>query len=154
MDPTRLPLRDVHLPPSPGWWPPAPGWWWLAGAVLVPLLALAGWKLWRIQRRRRWSRWFQAQTGGGTPGERLAAMSALLRRATRRAEPGAEHLQGEDWLRFLDGPRGQAFTAGPGRILLDGSYRPQVDPAVVDAAAAPAHARFLELMARPRRGPG
>jgi hypothetical protein len=146
MDPARLPLRDVHLPASPPWWPPAPGWWWLAAAVALVLVAWAGWRLWRHARRRRWLRWFDAGSGGGTPPERLAAMSGLLRRAARRRQPGAELLQGEEWLRFLDGPQGVAFRAGAGRLLLDGGFRPQLDPGQFAATHALARRRFVELM--------
>lgn len=147
MDPARLPLRDVHLPPPPSWWPPAPGWWWLGGALL---LLLAGWLAWyacRWRRRRRWLRWFEQACAEGAPPQRLAAMSMLLRRAARRCRPGAELLQGEDWLRFLDGGKGTAFSRGPGRLLLDGGYRPRIDDAVaLDAVHALARARFLALM--------
>src|SRR5690606_33567035 len=151
MDPARLPLRDVHLPPAPGWWPPAPGWWWLAAVVVLIVLLVAGWRLWLARRRRRWTGWFLAQAGSGSPAARLEAMSALLRRAARRAQPGAERLQGEAWLEFLDGGQGLEFRTGPGRLLLDGGFRRQVDATAVDAVATLAHARFLALMAqRPR----
>ncbi|KAF1686461.1 hypothetical protein B1992_07880 [Pseudoxanthomonas broegbernensis] len=146
MDPARLPLRDVHLPPPPSWWPPAPGWWWLGGAVLLALLVVACIRLWRRARRRRWRRWFDAQCAAGSPPQRIAAMSALLRRAARRRRPGAELLQGEDWLRFLDGDEGAAFSAGAGRLLLEGGFRPRLEPAAVEAAGELARARFLELM--------
>ncbi|HET6396856.1 MAG TPA: DUF4381 family protein [Pseudoxanthomonas sp.] len=147
MDPARLPLRDVHLPPEPAWWPPAPGWWWLGAAVLALLLGLAARSAWRTWRRRRWTRWFEAACAGGEPPQRLAAMSALLRRAARHRRAGAELLQGEDWLRFLDGPGGNAFSAGPGRLLLDGGFRPRIDDAGALAAVhALARARFVELM--------
>lgn len=152
MDPTSLPLRDVHLPPSPGWWPPAPGWWWVGVAILLVVAAWLGWRFWRARRRRRWSRWFLQESACGTPPQRLAAISSLLRRAARRAQPGAERLQGEAWLGFLDGGRGLDFSTGPGRLLLDGPFRPQLDPAEVDAVAALAHARFLDLM-EPKRRP-
>ena len=146
MDPTRLPLRDVHLPASPSWWPPAPGWWWLGAAIALVLLAWAGARAWRAWRRRRWLRWFDAGSGQGTPPERLAEVSALLRRAARRQQPGAELLQGEAWLRFLDGPRRRDFSAGAGRVLLDGAFRPQLQAEAFDAVRALARARFLELM--------
>lgn len=146
MDPARLPLRDVHLPPSPSWWPPAPGWWWLAAAIALLLLSWAGWRAWRRHRRQRWARWFDTATAAGLPPERLAAMSELLRRAARRQRAGAEHLQGEDWLRFLDGRQGTAFSAGAGRLLLDGGFRPRLEPVAFDATRALARARFLELM--------
>lgn len=120
MDPTRLPLRDVHLPTPPSWWPPAPGWWWLAAGVLAVCVLLAGWWTWRRLRRRRWLRWFDASTGTGEPPQRVAQMSALLRRAARRCSPGAEQLQGEAWLRFLDGKDSRDFSAGAGRLLLEG----------------------------------
>ena len=153
MDPATLPLRDVHLPPAPAWWPPAPGWWWLAAALALLALGLLGWRAWRARRRRRWSQWFAREAGSGPPAERVAAMSGLLRRAARRAQPGAEHLQGEAWLRFLDGRAGQAFSAGPGRIVLDGGFRRDLEADAVEAAAAPARARFLELMEQPVRRP-
>ncbi|RLB67278.1 MAG: DUF4381 domain-containing protein, partial [Deltaproteobacteria bacterium] len=28
-------LKDIHLPPAPGWWPPAPGWWFVTFVVLT-----------------------------------------------------------------------------------------------------------------------
>ena len=146
MDPTRLPLRDVHLPASPSWWPPAPGWWWLGAAIALALLAWAGVWAWRSSRRRRWLRWFDAGTHQGTSAERLAEVSALLRRAARRRQPGAELLQGEQWLRFLDGPRRHDFSAGAGQVLLDGAFRPQLDADQFDAVRTLARARFLELM--------
>ncbi|KAF1691975.1 DUF4381 family protein [Pseudoxanthomonas koreensis] len=146
MDPASLPLRDVHLPPSPPWWPPAPGWWWLAAALLLLACGWAGWHLWRAACRRRWLRWFDADTSHGTLPEQLAAMSVLLRRAARHRRPGSELLQGDEWLRFLDGARGQAFSAGAGSLLLDGGFRLQLDPSAFAAARAVARARFLELM--------
>lgn len=42
-------LRDIYLPPDPGWWPPAPGYWLVAGLALLVLAAVA----WRRHRRRR-----------------------------------------------------------------------------------------------------
>lgn len=146
MDPTRLPLRDVHLPSSPSWWPLAPGWWLLAAAILLPLLAWAAWQAWRSLRRRRWARWFDAASGHGSDPERLAAMSELLRRAARRRQAGAELLEGQDWLRFLDGARGTAFSTGAGRLLLDGAFRPRLDPHDFAATRTLARARFLEMM--------
>ena len=41
IDYTQLPLRDIHLQGSIGWWPPAPGWWLLAAFVLAGLALYA-----------------------------------------------------------------------------------------------------------------
>ena len=146
MAPAQLPLRDVHLPASPSWWPPAPGWWWLGAAVALALLAWAGWTAWRAARRRRWLRWFDAGSERGTLPERLAEISSLLRRAARRRSPGTELLQGEAWLRFLDGPQRRDFSAGAGRVLLDGGFRPHLGADEFAAVRALARTRFLELM--------
>ncbi len=153
MDPTRLPLRDVHLPAPPSWWPPAPGWWWLAGGVVLAAAVLAtllaawlAWQAWRRMRRRRWLRWFDEATAAGDPPRRIAQMSMLLRRAARRCSPGAELLQGEAWLGFLDGRAGTAFSAGPGRVLLEGGFQPRLPEDVVGAAGAVARERFVQLM--------
>ena len=48
--------------------------------------------------------------------------------------PGADRLEGEAWLRFLDGEQGRAFSEGPGRLLLDGGYRRTVGAPELEAA--------------------
>lgn len=149
MSPNALVLRDIHQPPPPGWWPPAPGWWILAAIVLAIGMAA----VWFAARRKRRQRAIvalfdetieQAQTSTA----RVAAMSELLRRAARRRDPGADRLQGDDWLRFLDGDRGPSeFSQGAGRLLLDGGYRRDVDAAQLAALQPLARRRYLHLMA-------
>ena len=148
-----LPLRDIHQPPAPPWWPPAPGWWWLV-AVLLVLLAFAAW-WWLRGRRRRAAivRLFDERVdAAATPVERVAAMSELLRRAARRRDPAADRLQGDAWLAFLDGDTQAAsangpFSAGAGRVLLDGGFRREIDDDAAAALLPLARRRYLELMA-------
>jgi hypothetical protein len=150
---TELPLRDIHLPPAPSWWPPAPGWW-----LLALLLALAVWwlgrRLLRVLHQRRQREGLRAALRRieqqhplqREPVALLAAASELLRRATRQHAPAALSLQGEAWLGFLDrGLVGAPFTFGPGRLLLDGPFRPHLDPAEVGAALAVIEQRLLRL---------
>ena len=166
-EPTLV-LRDIHQPVAPPWWPPAPGWWWLAAIVL---LAIGTWA-WFVARRRRRARataaiFDQALAAAETPSAQVAAMSELLRRAARRRDPQADRLHGDAWLQFLDGPQVGAgkrrgskpvakppvasagFSQGPGRLLLDGGFRREVDADQVAALRAIARARFLAWMARP-----
>ena len=148
MSAASLSLRDVHLPPAPGWWPPAPGWCVLAAVLLALLLAGLWFCLQRWQRRRRWQQLFDVTlAAAASPVARLAVASELLRRAARRVGDDALHLQGEQWLGFLDGRRGHGFREGDGRLLLDGGFRPEVDEAAAARACQLARARFLELMA-------
>ena len=144
----QLPLRDVHAPVAPPWWPPAPGWWLVAGAVLL-LIAAMGWLAWRrARRRRRIGELFDRTVDAAqTPPAQVAAMSALLRRAARARVPGADVLQGEAWLRLLDqGLDAPLFSAGAGRVLLDGAYRPDLEAGEVAALRPIARARFLDWM--------
>lgn len=149
MAPQSLPLRDVHLPPSPSWWPLAPGWW-LVIAVVVLMLAGAWFWWWRRRRQQRgWLAAFDAELQRATtPAQRLATLSMLLRRAARTVDAQADRLQGEAWLQFLDGRKSktQAFSQGPGRALLEGGF--QRAPAVtdLDAVQALARQRFVWLM--------
>ena len=149
---SSLPLRDVHLPPSPPWWPPAPGWW-LVLAALLGVVALLWW--WRARRRRREQRWmrlFDDRVAQATTRmDEVAAIAALLRRAARTHQPGAELLQGDAWLEFLDEPGSRAFSDGVGRLLLDGGYRPQVDAEAATRLRVLARRRFLGLMSGRRR---
>lgn len=147
-----LPLRDIHLPVEPHWWPPAPGWWLLGGLVLAALVAAAVLIGRRLRRRRALLRLFDQRVAAAAhPAARVAAISELLRRAARERDPAAAALQGEDWLAFLDRDAAEARFAGPaGRLLLEGGYRRDVDPAEVEALRAAARERFLQLAGRRR----
>lgn len=145
-------LRDIHLPPAPGWWPPAPGWWVLAVVVIALALWLsrAGYRRWRRGRFRnavlaRFQSLSQARSIA--PGRRLAELSMLLRRAALHGNPGVAGLAGQAWLRYLDAddPR-QPFSNGPGRVLADGPYRPDLEDQAVDDALPILHARLLGLL--------
>jgi hypothetical protein len=150
VNPSDLPLRDVHLPPAPSWWPPAPGWWIVVVVLLSCILVALFWMQRRQRRYRLWRQGFDATCGReATPGH-VAAMSELLRRAARRADADADRLQGEAWLRFLDGKQGRAFSEGAGRLLLEGGYRRDVDSRQFEQLRELARIRFLELMARRR----
>ena len=140
-------LRDVHLPAEPSWWPPAPGWWLVAAAVLLVIASILGYRAWHARRRRRWLRWFEQESAAASGAQQVAALSSLLRRAARRVEPRADRLQGEEWLRFLDGERARGFQSDDGRLLLEGGFRRDVDSAAVLRLRDLARPRFLELMA-------
>lgn len=147
MDAT-LPLRDVHQPDAPSLWPLAPGWWMLIAALAIVALAVYLWQRRRQRRRREIARVFdQALEAATTPAQEVAAMSELLRRAARRRDREADRLQGEAWLEFLDrGSKRRDFVEGPGRLLLDGGYRREADPAQVAALRELARQRFLRWM--------
>ena len=129
-----LVLRDIHQPPAPPWWPPAPGWWVLFALVLVVAL------------------FDDAVSRAGTPAQAVAAMSELLRRASRRRNPDADRLLGEEWLASLRAqlPPGDAAELGTGRaagrLLLEGGFRPDVDASDVDALRPLARSAYLALM--------
>lgn len=169
-DPTLV-LRDIHQPLAPPWWPPAPGWWLLAAVVLLAIAAWAWFAARRRQRARAIAAIFdRALAAADTPSAQVAVMSELLRRAARRRDPQADRLHGDAWLAFLDGPAAEVgkrrgrkpaaqppagsagFSAGsshgPGRLLLDGGFRREVDPDQVAALRAIARARFLAWMAK------
>ncbi|WP_115049834.1 DUF4381 domain-containing protein [Xanthomonas arboricola] len=149
MAPQSLPLRDVHLPPSPSWWPLAPGWWLVIAAAVLVLGAAAWWWWRRRQRQHLWLAAFDAELQRATtPAQRLAALSLLLRRAARRVDTQADRLQGEAWVQFLDGCKSktQAFSQGPGRALLDGGFQRTPTVTDLDAVQALARRRFLDLM--------
>ncbi len=142
-------LRDIHQLPPPPLWPPAPGWWIVA--ALFGLAALAGW-LW-LARRRRYRRsvarmFDEAVAAASDPQAEVAAISALLRRAARRHRADADVLDGQAWLTALDeGAKTPLFQAGTGRLLIEGVYRPNVEPADVEQLRTAARQRFLEWMA-------
>lgn len=143
-----LQLRDVHLGTAPSWWPPAVGWWWLLVGLGLMLLIWAVFVLRRRWRRARVLRLFDdALAAAASPQSQVAAISELLRRAVRRARPGAEVLDGEAWLEALDAGLAETpFQSDAGRLLLDGAYRRELAPGQVDALRVIARKRFASWM--------
>ena len=141
-------LLDVHPGIAPAWWPPAPGWWMLLAVVLV----IAGLLAWRSARRRHrraaiLNIFVAAVETADTPSKQVAAMSELLRRAARRTHPGADTMEGGDWLRLLDDGMSQpVFSAGAGALLREGGYRADVTIQEVAALRALAEQRYLLWM--------
>lgn len=145
-----LVLRDIHQPAGPSWWPPAPGWWLVLAVIALALTAIA-WRHWRRHAQRRaYARLFDTMVErAGMPGDKIAAMSELLRRAARRIDPAADTLDGDDWLGFLDrGLKQPVFAAGAGTVLRDGAYRRDVSALEVAGLQSIARARFLDWMSR------
>jgi len=136
-DPEQLPLRDIHYPAGVSWWPLAPGWW-----IVLVLLSIAAAGAWWWQRRKRrlmtsalrvargeFDRLRSRYASDEDAGLLVRELSILLRRLCVSIFPRTDSasLTGERWLEFLDRPLpASRFTAGPGRILLDAPYRPQV----------------------------
>lgn len=146
-DPTLV-LRGIHQSPAPSWWPPAPGWWLLAAIVLIAC-GLVSWWAWRRRRRRlALEQLFDlAVERAATPALQVGAISDLLRRAARRQDPVADKLLGDEWLIFLDqGLQQPVFAKGPGALLRDGAFRPDVAATEVEALRAVARTRFLQWM--------
>lgn len=95
-------LRDIHLPPPPGWWPPAPGWWLLAGLLIVCIWFVA--RRWRqarqrTQRRRALIAMLETVLAQHeqSPPLQAAGLHHLLRRVARRLDPAAATQRGEAW---------------------------------------------------------
>jgi len=127
-------LRGLHLPLEPGWWPPAPGWWFLAVFALLLLFFIAWqWRKWRGAGRWKIAALNEYHSVLSMPvetdtqrAEKIQRCSVLLRRVALALQPriGIAGTTGENWLRQLDALSGSnAFTQGPGRVLLDMPYR-------------------------------
>jgi hypothetical protein len=134
VDPGRLPLRDIHLPPPISWWPPAPGWWLLLILGLLVLVAglSLGWFYRRTKFKRAASRVLaeiEADYRRTGDSRRLASeLSVLLRRACLGTYSRAEvaGLTGEAWLKWLDqGVVDGGFSRGVGRYLVTAPYQPE-----------------------------
>ncbi len=136
MDPTQLPLRDLHLPEAIGWWPLAPGWWLVIAIVFIGFC----WLLSRAWQRRRFNapRRYAMRTLLAVEAEYLShrnpvrlgqQVSELLRRGMLAYAPRHEvaGLTGESWLAWLDqGLPVPYFHTEGGKSLLQLPYR---DPA-------------------------
>lgn len=143
-------LRDIHLPPTQGFWPPAPGWWVLALVLVVIVAALA----WLARRHRRRTLWLRLARAELATLERTALkepqwftqLNSLLKRVARERYPleRPEAQSGEQWAACL-------LRHFPGNQMV---HKPVVEALVISAwqakpAAEPADAldfarRWLE----------
>jgi hypothetical protein len=130
MQPSELPLKDIHLPEAIGWWPPALGWWLLA--ILIPLLiAVSRWLYKRMTRKtaiKTAKKMLAAikRNRNQDNARKLSELSALLRRVAISVTPRAQAagLTGRAWLAFLDRSlKGAPFSEGVGQLLAEAPYR-------------------------------
>lgn len=142
-------LRDIILPPDPGFWPPAPGWWLLALGAVVGLVWLTRRCIRVLQRRRRARRLLAeldevlAECNG--PQQRLAALSSLLRRWSKLYSQTDASQTGEAWLTALDrGFPDAPFSRDAGSLLLIGPYLPQPPAEGLEELEALVRQRILQ----------
>ena len=119
-------LRDVILPPFPGFWPPAPGWWLSGLLVLIVTGALKYWmNSIAANRPKKSVIRLVNEIAALEPREAVSELSILMRRVAVTKFPRASvaSLTGQDWLEFLDRSSGtNLFTQGPGRVLASAPY--------------------------------
>ena len=130
MQPTQLPLKDIHLPEAIGWWPPAIGWWLLAGFILL-LIAFLYWFYKSLIRKtaiKTAKKNLAAikENPALDNNQKLRELSMLIRRVAISVNPRTEvaSLTGRQWLAFLDqSVTGDPFSEGCGQLLTEGPYR-------------------------------
>lgn len=130
MQPTQLPLKDIHLPEAIGWWPPAIGWWILA-VLIILLIIFLSWLYKRLKRKTalKTAKKLLAEIQQDPVQDnlqKLRELSALARRVAISISPRAEAagLTGNEWLTFLDSSmKGTPFSEGIGQLLADAPYR-------------------------------
>lgn len=126
-------LHDVVAPLPISWMPQTAGWFVAMALLLAGLTLLTI----RIHRRRQANRYRGAalkeldrirrlarQPASRTPA--LLELPGLVKRTALSFRDRSEvaGLTGEDWLAFLNGTYGgDAFSRGPGRLLVDLPYR-------------------------------
>ncbi len=129
MEPSQLPLKDIHLPEPVSWWPPAMGWW----ILLILIVALVFFSYWLYKRITRSTAIKTAikilqdikQDTGLSEEQKLAELSALIRRVAISLFPRKDvaGLTGKRWLEFLDETLGEPRFSEKGKILTDARYR-------------------------------
>jgi hypothetical protein len=132
-----LPIRDIHLPETIGWFPPAIGWWFIA--IFVPiftyfLIALIQKLLQKTAIKEAKKLLKKLQTNDAlTPLEKVCELSILLRRVavSRDLKSNVAGLTGRAWLDYLDGSLKNApFKNGIGSLLCDAPYQKELPPDV------------------------
>jgi hypothetical protein len=129
-------LRDVQLPPDPGWWPPAPGWWMLAALALLAVawglrllyLRAARHRPYRFARQELSTLTTAYERGAIDARTFVDAANGLVKRVCIhvRGDAGVARLSDAEWLSYLDHiTDSDRFSHGPGQVLGSSRYAPQ-----------------------------
>ena len=133
MDPSQIPIRDLHLPAEIGWWPLAPGWWAVLAVALILLLLLLRFAMRRYaasSARRVALKQVESARADFAADRNVVKLatrlSELLRRTMLAYAPRQDvaGLTGADWQAWLDRDLDQPlFTQGAGSELMRLPYR-------------------------------
>lgn len=98
-----LPLQELHFPEPPSFWPLPWGWWTLLAAVLLTILLIVAFIVWRVRRvkaKKAAIALLELEKATISPS---GAME-IVRQAVLSYYPRSRvsHLSGESWLTFLD----------------------------------------------------
>ena len=127
-------MREIALPEAVSAAPQTIGWWILL-AVLLIVMGLVAWRMWRRHRRNAYRRLGLARLDGIATHELPALVKRTALDAYGREEVAS--LTDAAWLAFLDHAYGgTGFSNGPGRVLPALAY---------DAATALSEGKQREL---------
>ena len=155
VDPTVLPLRDIHLPAAVSWWPLAPGWWLLLATLGAAVVAVAGWRWWR-RRARPWRAALvelmaieQAFAATGDGHACAQALSRLLRRlGLLTPDIAAATARDAAWHTLLATLGGRPLPAPVQAVIALAPYSPAAAAALTPAAYRAALAALRDWLAR------
>ncbi|MFD2179003.1 DUF4381 domain-containing protein [Veronia pacifica] len=104
---TPIPLEDIQLVDTPGWWPLAWGWWLLFAVSVIVISLTIFWYLKHKKHGQAKREALKRLAEIGNNAE-IAAINTLLRQAALSYFPRdlVAGLSGAEWLSFLDETQG------------------------------------------------
>jgi hypothetical protein len=129
MNPSELPLRDIHIPEAISWWPLAIGWW-----ITLAVIPIFLWISFLIYKRLTRNTAIKSakklltelkQDKTKNEMQKLQEISALIRRVAISISPREEcaGLTGIAWLEYLDSSlKEKSFSQGIGKCLIEVNY--------------------------------
>ncbi|MCB1583827.1 MAG: DUF4381 domain-containing protein [Xanthomonadales bacterium] len=131
-----LPLRDIKLPPEPGFWPLAPGWWILLALIAVLLLWLLFKWVAHLRKKRRWQAIEQqlssiefAYQQHQSKQQLLTELSVFLRRFVKfyLQQDIAASYRNHHWIEHLNQLAGKPTFSPYATALTQGVYQADHD---------------------------
>lgn len=130
MQPTELPLRDIHIPEAISDWPLAMGWWIIL--LFIPLLLWVIFLIYKYLTQQTAIKTAKKilmqlkQDSTKSDIQKIIEISVLIRRVaiSISSRNDCASLTGKVWLEYLNKSlKNNEFTQGVGQCLADISYR-------------------------------